>query len=61
MTATSTPADLAGAVRVLRPLLAERLLLTQDPEFPAARQVWNAAVKHQPAAIARCATVAEIG
>jgi hypothetical protein len=60
MTATSTPADLAGAVRVLRPLLAERLLLTQDPEFPAARQVWNAAVKRQPAAIARCATVAEI-
>ncbi|GAA3943570.1 FAD-binding oxidoreductase [Actinoplanes auranticolor] len=60
MTATSTPADLAGAVRVLRPLLADRLLLAGDAGFAAARQVWNAAVTRQPAAIARCTDGAEI-
>ncbi|MFI7545260.1 FAD-binding oxidoreductase [Actinoplanes sp. NPDC049599] len=60
MTAISTPADVDGAVRTLRPRLGERLLVAGDPAYPAARQVWNAAVTTRPAVIARCADPAEV-
>jgi FAD/FMN-containing dehydrogenase len=60
MTAISTPAVVDGIVRALRPRLGERLLLPGDPAFPAARQLWNAAVTRQPAVIARCADAAEV-
>ena len=60
MSTTSTPAAVGSAVRALRPLLGERLLVADDPGFAAARQVWNAAVTRQPSVIARCADAAEI-
>jgi FAD/FMN-containing dehydrogenase len=61
MTAVSSPAGVEGAVRVLRPRLGERLLVSDDSGFATARQVWNAAVTRQPAVIARCRDAAEVG
>ncbi|MDG6107465.1 FAD-binding oxidoreductase [Dactylosporangium aurantiacum] len=47
-------------VRALRPRLGERLLLPDDAGFGGARRVWNAAVTHRPALIARCRDTAEV-
>jgi FAD/FMN-containing dehydrogenase len=61
MTAISTSAEVAGVVRELLPRLGDDLLVAGDPGFPAARQVWNAAVTREPAVIARCSDTAEVG
>ncbi|MCA2215954.1 FAD-binding oxidoreductase [Jidongwangia harbinensis] len=60
MTTTSAAADAAAVVRALRPRFADRLLTPDDTGFPAARQVWNAAVTRQPSVIARCADAADV-
>lgn len=49
-----------GAVKMLRPLLGDRLLEAGDAGFAAARELWNPAVATQPALIARCADTAEV-
>lgn len=49
-----TPTD------VLRHRLGERLLRPGDPGFGAAARLWNAAVPHRPALIARCRDVEDV-
>ena len=46
--------DVGRAIRALQPRLGERLLTRDDSGYAAARRVWNAAVTHEPAVIARC-------
>ncbi len=48
------------AVRALRPRFGDRLLLAGDDGYATARRVWNAAVTHRPALIARCRSGAEV-
>ncbi|HYN96090.1 MAG TPA: FAD-binding oxidoreductase [Pilimelia sp.] len=60
MTATSA-ADVDGAIRALRPVFGDRLLVAGEDGFAAARRVWNAAVTRQPYLIARCRRPAEVG
>jgi FAD/FMN-containing dehydrogenase len=45
---------------VLRHRLGERLLLPDDPGFVSAAGLWNAAVPHRPAVIARCRDVEDV-
>jgi FAD/FMN-containing dehydrogenase len=54
-------ADIDTAVRALRPRLGERLVLPDESAFEGVRRVWNAAVTHRPALIARCRDTAEVG
>ncbi|WP_327066614.1 FAD-binding oxidoreductase [Kitasatospora sp. NBC_01302] len=59
---TSSPAlsgaDLSraatGAAAALRAALAGEVLVAADPGYREARQLWNAAVDHRPAVLARC-------
>ena len=54
---TTIDATIGGA---LRARLGGRLLVPGEDGFATARRVWNAAVTHRPAAIARCAGVADV-
>lgn len=57
-TSLNTPA--ATVVEVLTSQLGAAKVLTAGPAYEAARQVWNTAVHHRPAAIVRCETVADV-
>lgn len=52
--------DAGRAIRALRPRLGGRLLTRDDTGYAAARRVWNAAVTHEPAVIARCSGAADV-
>jgi FAD/FMN-containing dehydrogenase len=60
MSTTSAAADVDSAVRTLRPVLGDRLLVAGAPGFAAASQIWNAAVTRRPSVIARCHDKGEI-
>jgi FAD/FMN-containing dehydrogenase len=47
-------------VRGLRAELAGEVILPADTGYDAARSVWNGAIDRRPAAIARCATAADV-
>jgi len=52
--------DTGRLVQALRPRLGERLITRDDPGYRAARRVWNAAVTHEPAVIARCSGAEDV-
>jgi FAD/FMN-containing dehydrogenase len=49
-----------AAVRELQDSLHGQLLLATDPDYDAARRVWNAMIDRHPALIARCANAADV-
>jgi FAD/FMN-containing dehydrogenase len=49
-----------NAARELRATMHERIVLPDAGSYQRARQVWNGAVDHHPAAIVYCETVAEV-
>src|SRR2546423_660557 len=55
--ASSLPAE---AVEALRGTLRGSVLVSVDPEYDAARAVWNAMIDRHPAAIARCKGTADV-
>lgn len=55
--ASSLPAE---AVEALRGTLRGSVLVSGDPEYDAARAVWNAMIDRHPAAIARCKGTADV-
>ncbi|WP_088961190.1 hypothetical protein [Micromonospora purpureochromogenes] len=57
MTSAATP-DLARAAADLRELIGDRVLRLAD--YPAATRVWNGAVDHAPALVARCRDADEV-
>jgi FAD/FMN-containing dehydrogenase len=50
----------AGKIDEFATLLAGRLIRPKDPDYDAARQIWNAAIDKRPGAIARCLGVADV-
>ena len=53
-TSTMLPQRAAAAGRQLRASLRGTVLAAADAPYDAARQIWNGAVDHRPALIARC-------
>jgi FAD/FMN-containing dehydrogenase len=51
---------LSDDLDVLRAALGGDLVVAGDPAYDGARAVWNAAVDRRPAAIARCASAADV-
>src|SRR6516165_4087380 len=44
----------------LKQRFGDRLFTPRDPEYDAARKVYNAMINRRPAAIARCASAADV-
>lgn len=56
----SATADLRAAVEQLRVRFGGELVTPDDPGYNDARSLWNGMIELQPAAIARCATAADV-
>ena len=48
------------AIDSLRALVGDQLILPDDPEYEAARRVWNGMIDRRPAVIVRCRGVADV-
>ena len=57
---SSEPTIDGAALRQLRTTVNGPVLVPGDAGYDAARQVWNAMIDRQPAAIARCTTAADV-
>jgi FAD/FMN-containing dehydrogenase len=49
-----------GEISALREVLHGEVLVAGDPEYDAARRVWNGTVDRRPALVVRCAGVADV-